>query len=235
MINAQPWTSATIDSIHAINHCLIQEWRSFYCAVWARFLLLSPITLSPWWRHQMETFSALLPLCARNSPVPVKSPHKGQWRGALMVSLIYAWINDWVNNHEAGNLRRHRGHYDVNVMPWKRAHNTVLSETDEANCSWLHQCHHCDIQCHSALVKILQRPRKYWKRSTRNHFVYAPSQWETTLRCNVVSHWLGAYTKWHCNTPAITRMLIHAICTVFPCYVLYFQHYLRYNLDKCMF
>ena len=25
---------------------------------------------------------------------------------------------------------------------------------------------------------------------------YAPSQWETTLQCNVVSHWLGAYTKW---------------------------------------
>ena len=30
----------------------------------------------------------------------------------------------------------------------------------------------------------------------RDHFVYAPSQWETTLQCNVVSHWLGAFTKW---------------------------------------
>ena len=30
----------------------------------------------------------------------------------------------------------------------------------------------------------------------RNHFVYALSQWETMLHCNVVSHWLGAYTKW---------------------------------------
>ena len=30
----------------------------------------------------------------------------------------------------------------------------------------------------------------------RDHFVYPPSQWETTLHCNVVSHWLGAYTKW---------------------------------------
>ena len=29
-----------------------------------------------------------------------------------------------------------------------------------------------------------------------DHFVYASSQWETTLQCNVVSHWLGAYTKW---------------------------------------
>ena len=64
----------------------------------------------------METFSALLALCAGNSPVPVNSPHKGQWRRALMFSLIYAWIHDWVNNREAGDLRRQRGHYDVIVM-----------------------------------------------------------------------------------------------------------------------
>ena len=32
--------------------------------------------------------------------------------------------------------------------------------------------------------------------TNRDHFVNAPSQWETTLQCNVVSHWLGAYTKW---------------------------------------
>ena len=47
---------------------------------------------------------------------PVNSPHKGQWRGALMFSLICAWINSWVNNREAGDLRRHRSHYDVIVM-----------------------------------------------------------------------------------------------------------------------
>ena len=52
---------------------------------------------------------------------PVNSPHKGQWRGALMFSLICAWINDWVNNGEAGDLRRHRTHDDVIVMTviWK--------------------------------------------------------------------------------------------------------------------
>ena len=50
-------------------------------------------TSNTWWRHQMETFSALLALCAGNSPVPVNSPHEGQWRGALMFSLIYVWIN----------------------------------------------------------------------------------------------------------------------------------------------
>ena len=44
-------------------------------------------------------------------------PHtKGQWRGALTLSLICAWMNGWVNNNEAGNLRRHHAHYDVTVM-----------------------------------------------------------------------------------------------------------------------
>ena len=72
--------------------------------------------MQPWWRHQVGLFSAVLALCAGNSPVPVNSPHKGQWRGALVFSLICAWINDWVNNRQAGDFRRHRGHYYVIVM-----------------------------------------------------------------------------------------------------------------------
>ena len=44
------------------------------------------------------------------------SPHKGQWRGALMFSLNCVWLNGWVNNREAGDLRRYRTHYDVTVM-----------------------------------------------------------------------------------------------------------------------
>ena len=47
---------------------------------------------------------------------PVTSPNKGQWPGSLVFSLIGAWINAWVNNREAGDLRRHRAHYDVIVM-----------------------------------------------------------------------------------------------------------------------
>ena len=46
----------------------------------------------------------------------MNSPHKGQWRGALMFSVICVWINGWVNNREAGDMRRYRAHYDVNVM-----------------------------------------------------------------------------------------------------------------------
>ena len=47
---------------------------------------------------------------------PVNYPQKGQCRGALMFPLICAWINGWTNNREAGELSRHRAHYDVTVM-----------------------------------------------------------------------------------------------------------------------
>ena len=50
----------------------------------------------------------------------VNSPHKGQWRGALMFPLICVWKNSWRNNHEAGDFRRYRAHHDVFVMSWWR-------------------------------------------------------------------------------------------------------------------
>ena len=56
------------------------------------------------------------PLCRGIHRSPVNSPHKGQWRGALMFSSIWAWINGCVNNGEYGDLRCHRAHYDVTVL-----------------------------------------------------------------------------------------------------------------------
>ena len=70
----------------------------------------------PWWRHQMETVSALLALCAGIHQSSMNSPHKGMWRGALMFSLICIWTNGWVNNRDAVYLRHHRAHYDVTGM-----------------------------------------------------------------------------------------------------------------------
>ena len=70
--------------------------------------------LKSWWRHQMETFSALLAICVGNSLVPGEFPT--QRHGALMFTLICAQINGWVNNREAGDLRCHRAYYDVIVM-----------------------------------------------------------------------------------------------------------------------
>ena len=64
------------------------------------------------WKHFPRNWPFVLGI-HRSS---VNSPHEGQWRGALMFSLICAWINGWVNNREAGDLRRHHAHYDVTVM-----------------------------------------------------------------------------------------------------------------------
>ena len=57
-------------------------------------------------------------LCGEIHRSPVNSPHKGQWRGALMFSLICVWITNWVINREAGDLRRYCAHYDVIVMAY---------------------------------------------------------------------------------------------------------------------
>ena len=60
---------------------------------------------------------------------PVNSPHKGQWRGALMFFLICARINDWVNNGGAGDLKRHRAHCDVIVMGRQWPFHPIQSKT----------------------------------------------------------------------------------------------------------
>ena len=64
------------------------------------------------WKH----FPRYWPFVQGIHRSPMNSPYKGQWRGALMFSLICAWINGWVNNGEVGDLRRHRTHYDIIVM-----------------------------------------------------------------------------------------------------------------------
>ena len=66
------------------------------------------------WKH----FPRYWPFVRGIHRSPVNSRHKGQWRGALIFSLICVWINGCANNREIGDLRRHRTHYDVIVMPW---------------------------------------------------------------------------------------------------------------------
>ena len=64
------------------------------------------------WKH----FSRYWPFVWGIQRSLVNSSHKGQWRGGLGFSLICAWINDWVNNCEAGDLRCYRIHYDVVIL-----------------------------------------------------------------------------------------------------------------------
>ena len=89
----------------------------------------------------METFSALLAICGGIHRPPVNSPHKGQWRGALVFSLICVWINGWVNNREAGDLSRFSAHYDVTIMVliWHKHHDCRLQSQESGHqqpCDW---------------------------------------------------------------------------------------------------
>ena len=75
---------------------------------------------------------------------PVNSPHKCQWRRALMFSLICACINGWVNNGEAGDLRCHRTHYDVTEM----LASCIKSRSSMYNNNyWLYSCIWQGCQC----------------------------------------------------------------------------------------
>ena len=90
-----------------IRHCLGLGHETMVCAV-----CLSSHDDVIKWKH----FPRYWPFVREIHRSPVNFPHKGQWRGALMFTLICARINGWVNNHEAGDLRRNRAHCDVTVM-----------------------------------------------------------------------------------------------------------------------
>ena len=97
-------------------HCnVVSHWLDA-CTKW--FLC------SKWGRYQMETFFRVTgALCGEFTG---HRGHKGQWRGALMFSLICAWTHSCVNNREAGDLERHRVHYDVNVMRTQKGLNEMV-------------------------------------------------------------------------------------------------------------
>ena len=72
------------------------------------------------WKH----FPRYWPFVRGIHQSPVNSTHKGQWRGALMASVICARTNGWANNRDSGDFKNHRAHYDVTMMitvkvyPW---------------------------------------------------------------------------------------------------------------------
>ena len=75
-----------------------------------------PSSWFSWWRHQMETFSALLAICAGNSPVSGEFPAQRPATRSFDVFFDLRLINGWVNNREAGDLRQHRAHYRAQLL-----------------------------------------------------------------------------------------------------------------------
>ena len=47
-----------------------------------------------------------------------------------------------------------------------------------------------------------------WNPSSSNQARYAPSQWEMSLQCNDISHWLGAYLDWSLHVSCIVNTMV---------------------------
>ena len=93
---------------------------------------------------------------------------KGQWRGALMFSLICAWTNSWVNNRDAGDLRRHRTHYDVIVITsaciiW--CVGTLRCKQREFMSSWILYCFIYTLGIYFGLARPILNSAKHGDKS----------------------------------------------------------------------
>ena len=131
---------------------------------------------------------------------PVNSTHKGQWRGALMFSLIYAWIHGWVNNREAGDLRCHRVHYDVTLMRQLQYYKSNAVGTMYATFGVYCTCK-CWLYVYAYVISLFQ---------------------SLSLLLDVVWLLLSLLSIYHCLNSATFSLYIYVyICiTIFP----YFMH-----------
>ena len=86
-------------------------WRNEYLLLTTPYRKVATrLNPFPWWRHKMETFSALMVFCAGNSPLTCDQwiPHTKASDSELWC-FLWSWTNGWVNR-DAGDFRRHRPH-----------------------------------------------------------------------------------------------------------------------------
>ena len=76
------------------------------------------------WKH----FPCYSPFVRAIYLSPVNSLHKGQWRGALVYSLICTWINGWVNNHEALKSQCHKNSGDCDLIKSRAPFTNLKSQ-----------------------------------------------------------------------------------------------------------
>ena len=141
------------------------------------------------WKH----FPRYWPFVRGSDRSPVNSTHKDQWRGALIFSLICAWLNGWVNNREAGDLRHHRAHYDVTVMVKKESYSS---------CSCVH-----------LFVQI--SPYQWWAKGISCNYITRPVKFITPIisyrllpRKQIDSCWFTPTYETQPQTP-----IIHLVAT----------------------
>ena len=166
------------------------------------------------WKH----FPRYLPFVREIQRSPVKSPHKGQWLGALIFSLICAWINGWVSNCEAGDLWRHRVHFDVIVMDMTWSPHGCTSQRIY-ECPWFKTCfvwdritiigHNC-LHVSTAVTWLgLWHPNK-GKRGKNFHYI--------CIMCSYAIREIGTLGRLSINMSFIFIMGIYTHRKTEPCY-----------------
>ena len=142
------WIPRTKGVWHGKSYRLMLSWNQllhWYIMLW-NFIIVHDDVIK--WKH----FPHYWPFVWGIHRWQVNSLHKGQWRGALMFSLICGGVN----SREAGDLRHHHTHYDVTVMLilemtghlwWQSCHhdNSLLSMDHGQNCLYMKQAPACDI------------------------------------------------------------------------------------------
>ena len=79
---------------------------------------------NPWWRYQMERFLSVTGrLIVGNSPVTGEFLSQRPVTWSFDVFFLFAWTNGWVNNRDAGDLRR-RLYCLLNYLFRRRSYKT---------------------------------------------------------------------------------------------------------------
>ena len=95
----------------------------------------------------------------------------------------------WVDLSRQGDLFMHwwNGSRLVHMMTCHLSGTKTLPELSIAQCQLDPQEQISASRC-SRIT--------FWEIASRDQSMYAPSQWEMSLHCNDISHWLGAYLDW---------------------------------------
>ena len=119
---------------------------------------------------------------------PVDSPHKGQWRGALMFPLICTRTNGWTNNWDAGDLRRHRTHHGATLT----YHENVL-EMSPTNQLPFASCALCYMQIYQTRRADTYQFKHHGMWLSLKH-IEAETKWTPFRRRHFQMHFL----EWKC-------------------------------------
>ena len=153
-----------------------------------------------------------------------ESLHKGQWRGALMFSLICAWTNGWTSKWGAGDFRRHRAHDDLTVMDMSSTHYwedlnlviTVIADaaTTNGTCPSVHgHSDDCEARRSSAMACL-----------PINHFEYFYLRHNQNVRWDFetsqIAKTLGSMSiRYRSDAKVSGRYLIDVDPRIFGCYL----------------